>query len=196
MRILLALVVVGSVAFHSVGSASAQDDRMGLDVSVFGSYWDVADGDGNAWGPGIGLAIPLYNQQLKLDVRASWFDDAGNSDVGDVALVPLDLGLSWHQNCDKPWDFYVMGGMSVVFADFDENGDIGVEIDADDNTVGGYAGAGMRYDFIDNFGVFTNVYYRFATVDFDVDGAEGAELASGEFDADGIAVDIGVAYTF
>ncbi len=193
MRKLL-FVILLSALVGGPKVALAQDTK-GIDLSVFANYWDVKDGDDNVWGPGIGLSIPIWQQQLKFDLRATWIEDAGEDNFGDVSLIPLDFGLSWHYNCNKPWDFYGMGGMEVVFTDFDQSGSVEGEISLDDNEIGGYVGGGVRYDFVDNFGVFTNVYYRFVELDVETDDVAGLST-SDTYKADGLNVDIGLAYTF
>lgn len=182
------------VSFLACPCFAAAEDTMGLDLSLYANYWDVDDGDDNVWGPGLGLAIPLWNKQLKFDTRISWFEDAGNDQLGDIALYPLDLGLSWHQNCDAPWDYYALAGLSVVFSNADSR--IDADVNLEDNALGGYVGAGARYNFAEQLGVFTNVYYRFVSVDADITSVGGLSTEGLTFDADGLNVDLGLAYTF
>ncbi len=174
-----------------VAPALVVADDGGIDLSFYANYWDVDDGDDNVWGPGLGLAIPLYNNQVKGDVRISWFEDVGSDRFGDLALYPLDFGLSWHHCVDCTWNFSAMTGLSVVFADEDEKE--GLEVDIDDE-LGGYVGGGVNYKFDGPLKLFTNVYYRFVTLDADVN-TRGVDEST-EFDADGLNLDIGLAYTF
>lgn len=191
MKKLICLVLLAAPFLFAVSNALSEKGE--VDLAVFGNYWDVKDGDDNVWGPGLALAIPLYQNQLKLDVRGTWLPDAGEDRLGDISLVPVDLGLSWHFNRREPWDVYVLGGASWVFSNTDLRDDLGLGVKVEDDTWGAYVGGGARFDFVDNFGVFTNVYYRF--VEFDVDTAN-IERLSGTYDADGLNVDVGLVYSF
>jgi hypothetical protein len=193
MKKLLCLILIAAPLFAT--AAKAQSDAKEFDVALFANYWDVKDGDDNVWGPGISLAVPLWENQLKLDIRATWLPDAGKDRYGDIALVPLDLGLSWHYNCNEPWDLYALGGASWVFSNQDPNDDLGGSVKLEDDTIGAYVGVGARYDFVDNLGLFTNVYYRFVEFDVKSDNVEGLD-ESGTFEADGLNVDIGLVYSF
>ena len=172
------------------GSAFAEE-QSGFELSAWANYYNVKDGDDNVWGPGLGVGIPLMGRELLLDFRASWLPDAGEDRLGDLELVPLDLGISYHYvPCDN-WGVSIMGGMTYAFADFDPRNEAEDGIADLNDQWGSYVGAGGEYKFNPNFGAFTNVYYRF--LDFNISSASDR---SGEFNADGVNVDVGVKYYF
>lgn len=187
LRLSIASVVVAS----SLASSAKADDSV-LDLSVYANYWDVKDGDDNVWGPGLGISVPVaFDGQLKLDGRIAWFEDVGEDRAGDLSLYPLDLGVSWHHNCNQPWDLYAMAGASYVWSDADPA--VSGKVDVD-NTLGAYVGVGARYNFIDRLGFFTNVYYRFAELDIDANVPGFKDTYT--YEADGLNVDLGLAYSF
>ena len=65
--------------FFSVSNASA------IDLYGYGSYWSKQDADGS-WGAGVGLALPLFTEHLRLDGRAHFFSD---SDAG-IVFSPVE----------------------------------------------------------------------------------------------------------
>ncbi|HQH26756.1 MAG TPA: outer membrane beta-barrel protein, partial [Oligoflexia bacterium] len=173
------------------GSTFAEE-QSGFELSAWANYYDVMDGDDNVWGPGLGVGIPLMGRELLLDFRASWLPDAGEDRFGDLELVPLDLGLSYHYvPCDN-WGVSIMAGVTYAFADFDPRNEALDGIADINDEWGSYVGAGAEYKFNPNFGAFTNVYYRF--LDFTTDRNNSA--SDREFEADGVNVDVGLKYYF
>ncbi len=186
-KIIIALTLVLSMI---PAVSLAQSKTNGFDVSLYANYWDVKDGDDNVWGPGLAFAIPLYDKALKLDLRAAWFADAGNDEFGDVELLPLDFGLSYHYMASNEFDIYPMLGGTYTFVDADSSS-VGV-VDIEDS-LGGYAGLGGAYYFTPNWAFFTNVYYRF--IEFDTDSNLNV-LDDETLEGEGINVDMGVRFSF
>ncbi|RZW13200.1 MAG: hypothetical protein EX260_11550, partial [Desulfobulbaceae bacterium] len=99
-----------------------------IDLYGYGSYWGKQDVDGS-WGAGVGLAIPLFTEHLRLDARATFFSDSDAGSVyRDVTLIPLDLGLQVHILPYGDLDPYLLGGVSFIYVDSSS------EIDLDTKT--------------------------------------------------------------
>ncbi len=171
-------------------AAALAQSTNGYELSLYANYWDIKDGDDNVWGPGIAFAIPVYDKALKLDLRVAWFPEAGDGKIGDLELVPIDLGLSYHFMVSKEFDIYPMAGGNWTFANSDPVR--GGLFDVDDN-IGGYAGLGGAYYFTPNWAIFSNVYYRFLELDMDV---ESRLIDGNTLEADGINVDVGLRFGF
>ena len=201
-------IILTIITFCLIGStALAQNNANDFDVSLYANYWGVKDATNEAFGPGISIGIPLahdlaFNTSemrdvLKLDVAVAWFSDVNASPYLELELVPLDVGLSYHYiQCDM-LDLSVMGGISYVFANSDSDfPDDEVDVDID-GTIGGYVGVGAGVDLMENISFFSNVYFRFAHLDADIRQAEfGNYEQDDKFNADGLNVDMGIAYKF
>lgn len=125
-----------------------------LDLFANGSYWEKDDADGT-WGIGLGAALPLFSEHLRLDGRFYLFEstDAGEDDLD---LIPLDFGLQIHILPDKELDPYILGGISYIYADADRS-DV-------DSEFGGYLGAGLDFQLTSNLKLFGELLYRSAEV--------------------------------
>ena len=172
------------------GSAFAEE-QSGFELSAWANYYNVEGGADNVWGPGLGVGIPLMGRKLLLDFRASWLPDAAEDRLGDLEIVPLDLGISYHYVPGDKWGVSIMGGITYAIVDFDPRNEAEDGIADLNDCWGSYLGAGGEYKFNPNFGAFTNVYYRL--LDFNISSDSDR---SGEFDADGVNVDVGVKYYF
>ena len=130
-----------------------------IDLYGYGSYWGKQDTDGS-WGAGVGLAIPLFTEHLRLDGRAHFFSD---SDAGivyeDVTLIPFDLGLQVHILPYGKLDPYVLGGVSYIYVDNSSDVDL-------DSKFSGYIGAGREgARGTSRVKLFGEAIYRFAELD-------------------------------
>lgn len=130
-----------------------------IDLYGYGSYWGKQDTDGS-WGAGVGLAIPLFTEHLRLDGRAHFFSD---SDAGivyeDVTLIPFDLGLQVHILPYGKLDPYVLGGVSYIYVDNSSDVDL-------DSKFSGYIGAGLDVSLGTSLvKLFGEAIYRFAELD-------------------------------
>jgi hypothetical protein len=130
-----------------------------LDLYGYGSYWGKQDADGS-WGAGVGLAIPLFTERLRLDGRAHFFSD---SDAGiiyeDVTLIPFDLGLQVHILPYSKVDPYILGGASYIYVDNSSEVDL-------DSRFSGYIGAGLDVSLGTSLvKLFGEAIYRFAELD-------------------------------
>src|SRR5688572_30608631 len=76
-------------------------EERGAELSFSGEYWNVEDADQDAFGAGLGTAFPLGESCMYLDFKASWFPDVGARGGGDLAFVPLDLGLSYRHRHEE-----------------------------------------------------------------------------------------------
>lgn len=130
-----------------------------IDLYGYGSYWGKQDADGS-WGAGVGLAIPLFTEHLRLDGRAHFFSD---SDAGiiykNVTLIPFDLGLQVHILPYGKVDPYVLGGVSYIYVDNSSEVDL-------DSRFSGYIGAGLDVSLGTSLvKLFGEAIYRFAELD-------------------------------
>ena len=130
-----------------------------IDLYGFGSYWSRKDVDGS-WGAGVGLAIPLFTEHLRLDGRATFFADGDAGTIyRDVTLIPIDLGLQVHFLPYGDIDPYLLGGVSFIYVDNSS------EIDLDTKT-SGYIGAGLDLSLGTSLvKLFGEAIYRFAELD-------------------------------
>ena len=130
-----------------------------IDLYGYGSYWSRKDVDG-AWGAGVGLAIPLFTEHLRLDGRATFFSDGDAGRVyRDVTLIPIDLGLQVHILPYGDIDPYLLGGVSFIYVDNSS------EIDLDTKT-SGYIGAGLDLSLGTSLiKLFGEAIYRFAELE-------------------------------
>lgn len=149
---IVSLVFLMSIIFCG-SNASA------IDLYGYGSYWDKKDADGS-WGGGIGLAIPLFTEHLRLDGRAHFFSD---SDTGivykNVTMIPFDLGLQLHILPSGKVDPYLLGGVSYLYVDNSDKLDL-------DSKFSGYIGAGLDVSLGTSFvKLFGEALYRFAELD-------------------------------
>ena len=204
MKTIILTIITFCLASSTVYAQSNGDD---FNINMYANYWGVKDATNEAFGPGLSVGIPFVHDLafttpemrdvLKLDLRVSWFSDVNASPNVDLNLVPLDLGLSYHYiQCDM-LDLSVLGGISYVFANANTdfpNDDIDVNIDG---TVGGYVGIGAGIDLAENIAFFSNVYFRFAHHDLDIKEKHlGNYELDDKFNADGLNVDMGLAYKF
>ena len=146
------LVLLFSVLFCG-SNASA------IDLYGYGSYWNKQDADGS-WGAGIGLALPLFTEHLRLDGRAHFFSD---SDAGliyeNVTMIPFDLGLQVHILPHGKVDPYLLGGASYLYVDSSSEADL-------DSKFSGYIGAGLDVALGTRLvKLFGEAIYRFAELD-------------------------------
>jgi hypothetical protein len=152
------IIKIGSLAllislFFCTSNATA------IDLYGYGSYWGKQDADGS-WGAGIGLALPLFTEHLRLDGRAHLFSD---SDAGivyeNVTLIPFDLGLQVHILPYGKWDPYLLGGVSYIYVDNSSEVDL-------DSKFSGYVGAGLDISLGTSMvKLFGEAIYRFAELD-------------------------------
>ena len=130
-----------------------------IDLYGYGSYWNKQDADGS-WGAGVGLAIPLFTEHLRLDGRAHFFSD---SDAGiiyeDITMIPFDLGLQVHFLPYGKVDPYLLGGVSYLYVDSSSEADL-------DSKFSGYIGAGLDVPLGTSLvKFFAEAVYRFAELD-------------------------------
>jgi len=130
-----------------------------IDLYGYGSYWSKQDADGS-WGAGIGLALPLFTEHLRLDGRAHFFSD---SDAGliyeNVTMIPFDLGLQVHILPNGKVDPYILGGVSYLYVDNSSEADL-------DSKFSGYIGAGIDVPLGTSLvKIFGEALYRFAELD-------------------------------
>ncbi|MBT8355017.1 MAG: outer membrane beta-barrel protein [Desulfofustis sp.] len=130
-----------------------------IDLYGYGSYWGKQDVDGS-WGAGVGLAIPLFTEHLRLDGRATFFSDSDAGSVyRDVTLIPLDLGLQVHILPYGDLDPYLLGGVSFIYVDNSS------EIDLDTKT-SGYIGVGLDVSLGTSLvKLFGEAIYRFTELE-------------------------------
>lgn len=185
--VFIAMAGVVTIAGQTPAAAQVND----MELSFYASYWDVGDSDSSPWGPGVGVAFPVLDENLKFDLRLTWIPDAGSDGYGDVELLPLDFGLSWHYPTSELWDLFVMGGGTYAFVSSDPKfqglGDVNSDL-------GGYLGVGASYKVAENVALFGDLYYRFLNLGIDVD--ERIYSGSDSYDADGISLDLGIKYTW
>lgn len=130
-----------------------------IDLYGYGSYWGKQDADGS-WGAGVGIALPLFTEHLRLDGRAHFFSD---SDAGiiyeNVTLIPFDLGLQVHILPYSKVDPYLLGGVSYIYVDNSSRVDL-------DSRFSGYIGAGLDVSLGTRLvKLFGEAIYRFAELD-------------------------------
>lgn len=130
-----------------------------LDLYGYGSYWGKQDADGS-WGVGVGLAIPLLTEHLRLDGRAHFFSD---SDAGivyeNITMIPFDLGLQVHILPYGRIDPYLLGGVSYIYVDNSSDAEL-------DSKFSGYIGAGLDISLGTSLlKLFGEAVYRFAELD-------------------------------
>ncbi len=130
-----------------------------IDLYGYGSYWDKQDAEG-AWGAGIGLAIPLFTEYLRLDGRAHFFSDSDTGIVYEnVTTIPFDLGLQVHILPRGKVDPYILGGVSYLYVDTSSEVDL-------DSKFSGYIGAGLDVALgTPLVKLFGEAIYRFAELD-------------------------------
>jgi hypothetical protein len=148
----VSLVLLISVLFCG-SNASA------IDLYGYGSYWSKEDADGS-WGGGVGLAIPLLTEHVRLDGRATFFSDSDTGIVYEnVTMIPFDLGLQVHILPSGKVDPYLLGGVSFLYVDNSNEFDL-------DSRFSGYIGAGLDVALgISVVKLFGEVLYRFAELD-------------------------------
>ena len=161
--------------FFSTSNASA------IDLYGYGSYWGKQDADGS-WGAGVGLAIPLFTEHLRLDGRAHFFSD---SDAGiiyeNVTLIPFDLGLQLHIFPYGDVDPYLLGGVSYLYVDSSSEADL-------DSKFSGYIGAGLDVPLGTRMvKFFVEGLYRFAELD---------GLLEDKIDVGGFTGNLGIKFHF
>ena len=142
-----------------------------IDLYGYGSYWSKQDADGS-WGAGVGLAIPLFTEHVRLDGRAHFFSD---SDAGiiyeNVTMIPFDLGLQVHLLPSGRIDPYLLGGASYLYVDNSSEVDL-------DSKFSGYIGAGIDLPLGTSLvKIFGEALYRFA----ELDGILGENIDVGGF---------------
>jgi len=150
---------------------------MALDFIGAASYWDPDDADG-AWGLGLGVALPLFTEIVRLDGRVYFFESSDIGDDGGLDLIPLDLGLQVHLLPHRDWDPYLMGGLSYIYADADR-----VDVDSE---LGGYLGGGVEYAWTSAVKPFGELTYRFAELDSD------RGIRNEDVDVSGVTANIGL----
>ena len=130
-----------------------------IDLYGYASYWGKQDADGS-WGAGVGLALPLFTEHLRLDGRAHFFSD---SDAGilyeNVTMIPFDLGLQVHIFPYGQIDPYLLGGVSYIYVDNSSEVDL-------DSKFSGYIGVGLDIPLGTRLiNLFGEALYRFAELD-------------------------------
>lgn len=130
-----------------------------IDLYGYGSYWGKQDADGS-WGAGIGLAIPLFTEHLRLDGRAHFFSDSDSGIIyEDVTTIPFDLGLQLHILPYGKIDPYLLGGVSYIYVDTSSDADL-------DSKFSGYVGVGLDVPLGTSMvKFFGEAIYRFAELD-------------------------------
>lgn len=151
---------------------------MALDLYGFGSYWDKGDADGT-WGSGIGLALPLFTDHLRLDSRLYFSEDSDLGRDDDLTMIPVDLGVQLHLLPDAPLNPYALGGLSYIYADADRS-DV-------DSSFGGYLGGGLEWEPFPIVKLFGEVVYRAQ----ELDGGRGDHI-----DVSGYTGNVGMKITF
>lgn len=151
----LKIVLLGFLfsAVFCVSNAAA------IDLYGYGSYWNKQDADGT-WGAGIGLALPLFTEHLRLDGRAHFFSDGDAGIIYEnVTMIPFDLGLQVHILPYGKVDPYLLGGVSYLYVDTSSEVDL-------DSKFSGYIGAGLDVALGTRLvKLFGEVIYRFAELD-------------------------------
>ena len=151
-----------------------------VDLYLFGSYWDKDEADG-AGGGGVGIALPLFTEHLLFDVRAYVFEDSDiDEQLESVSMVPLDLGLQFHFLPNGSADPYLLGGLTYLYVDDNE--------DVLDSNLSGYLGAGVDIPLGTSvFNLFGEALYRFAELD---------GLGDTTYDVGGFSGNLGVKFHF
>ena len=98
----------------------ASDSAWGL----AGTYWDTEDGDDTA-GASFRLNIqPLEAAHTRVDFRLSYYENVlpNSAPLGaELAVTPIELGLSLHTSPKGPLNAYIGGGLSFCFMDTTSN---------------------------------------------------------------------------
>ncbi len=172
MKKILSLVFVVGLLFTFERAAA-------LDLYAFGSYWEKEDTDGS-WGGGVGVAVPLFTDYVRLDGRAYYFENSNVGNNDELELVPLDLGLQIHILPDSRVDPYLLGGASYVYADSDR-----VDVDSE---VGAYAGVGLDVKLFSVVKIFAEAMYRQTEL--------SDEWSREDIDVSGVSGNLGLKFTF
>ena len=171
-KLLLALTL--SLSFVSQVSA--------LELSFGPTYWDVEDLDA-AVGVSTKISQPVYEEWVDLEFGVSWLTGEEGIEDDTFHLIPIDLGARVHLTSGCTWDPYLLGGVTYLAVDNDD--DALPDLDGD---WGGYAGAGIAYPFSDEWKVYADTVFRFH--ELSTDGA------SDDVDANGLQATLGLGYTF
>ena len=152
-----------------------------IDLYGYGSYWSKQDADGS-WGAGVGLAIPLFTEYLRLDGRAHFFSDSDTGIVYEnVTMIPFDLGLQLHILPRGNVDPYLLGGVSYLYVDSSSEADL-------DSKFSGYIGAGLDVPLGTRMvKFFVEGLYRFAELD---------GLLEDKIDVGGFTGNLGIKFHF
>ena len=148
-----------------------------LDLAVDASYWDAQNADAT-WGVGAKVGMPLIFDAFKIEGRAYWFEGDGGYNLGDVQLVPVDLGLAIHFLPHDDINPYVTAGASYVFADSTR-----MTLDGD---FGAYAGGGVDFKLAGPFYLTAEALVRF------VDLKTEDRWDTKNWDANGLTVNAGL----
>jgi hypothetical protein len=163
-----------------IGSAnSAKAEALGADLGFFGSYLDSDDLQ-EAIGGGAKLKFNLA-EFFALDVRGSYleFDDTDITVIPVEALALLQLPLGDTLN--------LYGGVGVGYYFFDAD-----NVDLEDS-VGYFPVAGLEVA-LGEVKLFGEIRWLALSPDADAAGDELDEIFdSGEADADGIGINVGIA---
>jgi hypothetical protein len=197
------LLALGVLALAGVPASAS-------DFALYGAGWDP-DGLQEALGGGASLH---FGETFGVDLRATYYQNAevDNIDVGpgddndpevfgDLQMIPVEALLRYDFDNDGPANFYVAGGASYIFLDWDDGPDL-------DDEVGWIALGGARFGDPGGLNFFVEGAWRAveATVraddlnDFfdDDDGSDGADEIDEDvdLDLDGALINLGVVWTF
>lgn len=157
---------------------SWNSQALAIDLYGFGSYWEKGDVDGT-WGAGVGVSIPLITDHLRIDGRATFFEDSDYG-TGEITIIPFDLGAQIHFLPSEKIDPYLMGGLSYNYMDSNE-----IDLDSE---FGGYLGAGVELELGTPFILlFGELFYRYDDVDI-------KNIDINELDASGFTGNIGLKF--
>lgn len=195
--------------FLLVAAALAGAPLAASDFSIYGSGWNP-DQIEEALGGGTSLH---FGETFGVDLRATYYRNAevDNIDIGpddddpdvfgDLRIIPVEALLRYDFDSRGPADFYVGGGASYIFLDFDDGPNV-------DDEVGWIALGGARFGDPGGINFFVEAAYRGveATVRaedlrdfFDDDDNDdfGDEIDEDvDLNLDGALVNVGVVWTF
>ena len=116
----LALGIFGALVAAAPITGKASENAWGL----AGTYWDTKDGDDTA-GATFRLNIqPLEAKHTRVDFRVSYYDNVLPNTAplsAELAVTPIELGLSLHTSPKGPMNAYIGGGLSFCFMDASSN---------------------------------------------------------------------------
>lgn len=199
MIVMILVLLMGSLTVN----AFAQDlgGKVTLGVSGGGIFPKDSDNDNTSYiGGNLTYGI---NEVLAIGVEAgyaSWEAKYEGNDYGDMSIVPLFADLYLRAPIELAENMlvpYVVGGIGVIFWDFDESSYLEdqegtIDMDAE---LGYKLGGGFDYYLTDNFAINVEGSYVWSDADATAINADG-DVLEGTFDTDYCMVTGGFKYQF